>query len=218
MKLRGKATLLLASFLAATLPLLAQTPQQPPPKPPEQEKEKKEQKKPRRVWTEDDIKGLRKASDEYAEKKAADQAAAEASKAAAEKEKKEAEAGKKEEKLEEKFINPLTGEPYEDPDSPAGIEKQIKEWEKTLEEAHGSVEEDRREMSSAPNQDKWDTAKAKLDIHEESIREIQELLEGLKVKLVEAKKQYGPAKAPGAAGKPPEGGAKPPEPPKPERP
>ena len=82
------ATMILAVLAAAGL-ASAQT--APPPKPAEQEKTKPPAKKAKKVWTEDDIGGVRKPWDDHADKK---QASEEASKAKEGKEAKEAKEAK----------------------------------------------------------------------------------------------------------------------------
>ena len=210
MNLRGKGNWLLAAAMAGAIGFAAQAPQQPPPqKPPEKQEPKKETKKPRRVWTNDDVGGLRKPWDEHEEKKAAEKAAAEkvAAQAKGAEEKKE-----EPEEVDPLSIDPATGKPFLDPDSPEGIQKQIEGWEKSLVAAHEAVEEARKERNAAASQSDWDSWNDRLQIREQNVRELQELIAGLKVKLEEAKKGAPPAQPSGDAGAPP--AKQPPPPPK----
>jgi colicin import membrane protein len=195
MRVRAAGSGVLVAVLSATLAAFAQTPppqqQQPPPKPPEKQQPAKEPaKKAKKVWTNDDLGQVRKASDKYVDQKEADAAKAAAEKAAAEKAAKE---GKEAEGEKPQVpIDPKTGKPYEDPDSVPALEKAVKGWEDELKRSEEQLDVARREMANAANPDRWESAKTKVDVFEQNIIDIKKKIEETKAQLAEAKKQQKP--------------------------
>ena len=187
------------SWLMAALAILlavgvasAQAPP-PPPKPAEQEKPKPPAKKAKKVWTGDDLKELKTPADEYSEKKAAEEAAkAEEAKAAA---KPEAEA---EEPPRPEEIDPKTGKRLVDPDSLEGLQKQLDGWEAEVKRTEALAEDARREMTSAPNQEAWESAKTKMETYEQNVADIQQKIADLRVRIEAKKKEGTPAARPPA--------------------
>jgi len=187
--MRGKtlAGLLLLGLLTLALGVAAQEPPPPPPKQESQQEKAKPPKKAKKVWTEEDLKNLRRPSDEYLEKK---RAAEEAAKAAEDKSK---EAGAEEE-APQNPIDPATGKPYLDPDSPEYLEKRIKDYEQAIVQTRELAEQARDEMNSASDQDRWELAKVKLETYEANIVDLEQKLKEAKAKLAEmGKSEKAPA-------------------------
>lgn len=191
------------AWLTAALAILvaagvasAQAP--PPPKPAEQEKPKPPAKKAKKVWTGDDLQDLKKPWDEHTEKKQkeADEAAKaeEATKAAAKE-------PAKEEPPAPEEIDPTTGKKILDPESLEAMEKDLASWEKEVKRTEQLAEDARKEMTAAPDQDAWESAKARMEIYEQNVVDMQQKIEELRAKIAEKKKTQTkpPAKAPGAS-------------------
>jgi hypothetical protein len=197
MKRIAWCTAALAILIAAGV-ASAQAP--PPPKPAEQEKPKPPAKKAKKVWTGEDLQDLKKPWDEHAEKKQAEEAAkAEAAKEPAKAEAKEPPAPEE--------IDPVTGKKILDPESLEAMERDLKGWEDEVKRTEQLAEDARKEMNSSPDQDAWESAKAKLEIYEQNVVDIQKKIEELRAQIAEKKKTQGkpPAKAPApqAASTPP---------------
>ena len=179
------------AWLTAALAILvaagvasAQAP--PPPKPAEQEKPKPPAKKAKKVWTGEDLQDLKKPSDDYAEKKQAEEGAkAEAAKAEAAKEPAKAEA---EEPPAPEEIDPVTGKKILDPESLEAMEKDLKSWEDEVKRTEQLAEDARKEMTSAPNQDAWESAKTRMEVYEQNVLDMQQKIEELRAKIAEKKK------------------------------
>lgn len=193
------------AWLTAALAILvaagvasAQAP--PPPKPAEQEKPKPPVKKAKKVWTGEDLQGLKKPWDEHTEKKEAEEAA----KAEAAKEPAKTAA---EEPPAPEEIDPVTGKKILDPESLEAMEKDLKSWEDEVKRTEQLAEDARKEMTSSPNQDAWESAKARMEIYQQNALDMQQKIEELRAKIAEKKKTQGkpPAKAPApqAASAPP---------------
>ncbi len=193
------------AWLTAALAILvaagvasAQAP--PPPKPAEQEKPKPPAKKAKKVWTGEDLQDLKKPWDEHTEKKEAEEAA----KAEAAKEPAKAAA---EEPPAPEEIDPVTGKKILDPESVEAMEKDLKSWEDEVKRTEQLAEDARKEMTSSPNQDAWESAKTRMEIYQQNALDMQQKIEELRAKIAEKKKTQGkpPAKAPApqAASAPP---------------
>jgi DNA repair exonuclease SbcCD ATPase subunit len=179
--------------------------QQPPPA-----KSEPPPKKAKKVWTDDDVKSVRKPWDEHVEKKAAEEAAK------AEAAKKAAEAKTEEEEGPPEVIDPKTGKPYVDPESPEYLEKRLKGWEEELAGTEERAERARREMIEFSNDpDRWEMAKTKLETYEENIAFIKKTIEEHKQKLEALRKAGKPAAKPEGAPAPGGPAKQPPPPPKP---
>jgi hypothetical protein len=186
----------LVSCLAAALAVSAQS-QQPPPKPDEKPKPAKKAKK---VWSEDDLTGLRKPSDEYAERKAAEADAAA----------KAAEAKPGEEKSDAKpMIDPISGKPFVDPESPEGMAEQLRRWEQSLTHTETQLREARARLADTSDAERWETAKAEVDILESNLLDTQRRIDELKAKLA----ANPPKEKPPAAGQQAPAPSPPPPPP-----
>lgn len=164
----------LTGFLVAALAVGAQS-QQPPPKP---EEKPKPAKKAKKVWTEEDLSGLRRPSDEYAEKKAAEADAAAAA-AAKQAERKPGEAPAP----EEPRIDPVSGKPIYDPDSPEGMQEQLTNWEGSLVRLQEALREARARLADTQDPSRWETARTEVDLLEQNIVETQRRIGELKAKL-----------------------------------
>ncbi len=174
---------ILAGTLSVALAVGAQ--QQPAPKP---EEKPKPAKKARRVWTEDDIAGVRKPSDEYADQKSAEYAAAQAA------------AQKKPEASEQKpIIDPVSGKPYVDPDSLEGLQEQLKRWEGSVARTEQQIGEARAKLAQTTDSERWESVKMEADLLEENLADTLRRIEELKARI--------------AASKPPAKGAAPQTPP-----
>ncbi len=178
---------------------LAAAAQAPPPQPatkPASEQEKtKPAKKAKRVWTDDDLKGLRKPSDEASAEK---QPPAEEAGKPAEASDKDKVAKPGEEASPEVQFDPDTGKPYEDPNAPATMEKMLKDLEGSIQRTQDLVEQAHKEMASAPDDAHYDVAKEKADAYEADIETMQKQAQDLRARLETAKKQK-PAAKPKAA-------------------
>lgn len=181
--------------IVAALGLATATPAQqpPPPKPAsEQEKPKPPAKKAKKVWTGDDLKDLRTAADEHAEKKAAEEAAA---KEAAETEKK---------KTGEKAVAPAAEQQPEEAafNAPTTVEEAEKRIAEKYEEIEFQTDKIRqtREQYFAERDDRIraDLEKqiahlnADLDAAQSELTLLEKILKDLK-----AKAPAPPAKSPG---------------------
>jgi len=179
---------ILACALSIALGATAQSqPQQPAPK----ADEKKPPKKAKRVWTEDDVAGLRKPSDEYADKKSAEEAAAKAAASAAEPKPGEEVAAQK------PMVDPISGRVYVDPDSPEGLAEQLKKWESALVNTEAALNEARARLTQVTDPDRWESAKAEVDILSQNMVDMQRRIDELKARIaVLPPKKEGAAPAP----------------------
>lgn len=207
MRMKMGPIVILAGFLAVALGARAQNPpQQPPPKPPAApEKAKEQKKKTKRVWGEEDIRELRKPWDQHADQKAAEAVKAEEAAKAAEAQAAGAPAGEGE---ADAPIDPATGKPRADPNSPEAIEKRLKAWENELKRTEELAVAARKEVTqyAGVDADRWESAKLKAETYEQNMVEIQKKIEETRAELAEAKKQRPgakPAAAPRAGPPPP---------------
>ena len=94
----------------------------------------------------------------------------------------------------------MTGKKVLDPESLEAMEKDLASWEKEVKRTEQLAEEARKEMTAAPNQDAWESAKTRMEIYEQNVVDMQQKVEELRAKIAEKKKTQGkpPAKAPGA--------------------
>ena len=168
-------------------------PQQPPPQSVAQAAKPKEAKpRVKKVWTDDDLKSTRKPWDDYSEQKqAAEQAAPAAQDAASAPEEKPGEKPRS-------AIDPKTGKPYDDPDSPKALERELVRWEGMLKYNEQAVDDARREMFSAQDPDRAEIARKKLDICEQNIRDANLKVQELRERLAEPRKRN-PAGAPSSS-------------------
>lgn len=187
MRILSRPSWILAAALGLGLATSAQ--QQQPPPPPKPAEQAKPARKPKKVWTEDDIAGVRKPQDEYLDQKAAEEAAA---KATAQKPGEEASEQKP-------LIDPVSGKPYVDPDSPEGLEAQLKRWEASVSSTEQQINEARARLAQTSDQERWETAKMELDTLEQNLVDTRRRIEELKVRIAAVKP---PAKD--AAPKPPQ--------------
>lgn len=187
MQIPRRAGWLLAGMLGFSLIVGAQQQQQPAPQPKETPKPAKKVKK---VWTQDDLAGIRKPSDEYVDQKAAAEAAA---KAAAE------EKPVEETSKPEPIVDPVTGKPYLDPDSLEGLQEQLRRWEESVPATEQLISEARSRLAQTNEQERWESAKLELDTLEQNLLETRRRIEELKARI--------------AAMKPPAKGATPQTPP-----
>jgi len=179
---------LLAGMLAWALAVGAQSLPQPSPSQPPAERAKPKAKK---VWTEDDLKSIRQPSDEYVEqKRAAEQAAQAAASSPDAKGDRTHAAGVP--------VDPKTGKPYEDPDSPQALERELKKWEEDLKRDDQLAADARRELAQTTDPVRRESAKEKLDIYEQNSVEIKEKIAQIRAGLVEAQKQNKSATPPPA--------------------
>lgn len=178
----------MAGLFASGLTLGAQSPPQQAPSQPPAERAKPKAKK---VWTEDDLKSIRQPSDEYVEqKRAAEQAAQAAASSPDAKADQSQAAGVP--------VDPKTGKPYEDPDSPQALERELKKWEEGLKRNDQFAADARRELAQTTDPVRWESAKEKLDIYEQNSVEIKEKIAQMRARLVEAQKQNKSATPPPA--------------------
>jgi hypothetical protein len=171
----------LAALLALSPATFARQAQQPPP-PAEKEKPKPPAKKAKRVWTDEDVKGLRKPSDEYAEKKAAaeQQDAKEKEKAAEQKDPavKEAKPAEQETADESTYIAPTTVEE---------AEKRISEKREEIKFAEDAVQQLRSDYFNEKNEQIREDLKARLAKMEKNVEEAYAELALLEQSLKELK-------------------------------
>lgn len=133
----GGFVLALAVSLASTA-----TPQQPPsPAAPAPQKQKKD--RPKRVWTDDDLKGLRKPWDEHAEQKAKAEAEAAAAKAAPPEE-----AGSK---AEAQTPEPAEVPDFDPPKTREEAEQRLKEKREEIANQRAAIQDVRDEYFNAGN-------------------------------------------------------------------
>lgn len=172
-----------------SMALAAGAQSQQPPKP---EEKPKPAKKAKKVWTEDDLSGLRRPSDEYAEKKVAeaDAKAAEA----------KVKAGEKDAAGEAKpIVDPISGKPYLDPNSPEGMAEELKRWEDSLTHTEAQLSEARARLADTSDPERWETAKAEVEILEGNVLDTQRRIEDLKAKLAANPPKEKPTPAQGQA-------------------
>ena len=168
----------LAVLLGLAPASFARQSQQPPP-PAEKEKPKPPAKKAKRVWTDEDVKDLRKPSDEYVEKKAAaEQDAKDKEKAAAQKEPAAKETKPAEPAAESSFIAPTTVEE---------AEKRITEKREEIKFAEDSVRQLREEYINEKNEQIREDLKGRLAKMEKNVEEAYADLELLEKSLKELK-------------------------------
>ncbi len=165
----------MAGLFASGLTLGAQSPPQQFPSQPPAERAKPKAKK---VWTEDDLKSIRQPSDEYVEQKRTAEQAAQAAGVS---------------------VDPKTGKPDEDPDSPQALERELKKWEEDLKRDDQLAADARRELAQTTDPVRWESAKEKLDIYEQNSVEIKEKIAQIRARLVEPQKQNKSATPPPAA-------------------
>ncbi len=195
----------MAGLFASGVTLGAQSPPQQSPSQPPAERAKPKAKK---VWTEDDLKSIRQPSDEYVEqKRTAEQAAQAAASPPDAKADQTQAAGVP--------VDPKTGKPYEDPDSPQALERELKKWEEDLKRDDQLTADARRELAQTTDPVRWESAKEKLDIYEQNSVEIKEKIAQIRARLVEAQKQNKSATPPPAAPPPADDGSQPPASPPP---
>lgn len=196
MRTRVSSVALLVGVWALALGALAQTPPPAASQAAAQPVKSKEVKaKPKKVWTDDDLSNTRKPWDDYADQK---QAAEQASQP----EPPSADAKDSGKPASGAPVDPKTGKPYEDPNSPKAIEREVAKWENELKQDEGLAEAARREIAEASDPDRLELAKKKLQIYEQSIIDARRKLQQTREQLVEARKrgQDGapPSPAPGA--------------------
>jgi chromosome segregation ATPase len=132
------------------------------------------------------MKGLHKPADKYAEEKAASKQTAKAP-AAKSAQAKPSEAG--EAAPAEVPIDPHTGKPYEQPDSPEALERNLKQWEESLKRTEELAQNARREMSQVTDPDRWESAKLEAETYEQNIVEIKKRIEETRAQFEQARKQ-----------------------------
>ena len=178
-----RGVLLMVSAWSLALGAFAQAPpQQPPSLPPTQSAKPNEAKaKVKKVWTEDDLGSARKPWDDYADQKQAAEQAPRTAPSPAE--------PKDAEKLPSSAVDPKTGKPYDDPDSPKAIERELAKWQDELKRNEHFLEEARREVQQAPDPDRLELAKAKLEVFEQNIVDIKQKVQQTQDQLAEARKR-----------------------------
>ncbi len=157
--------------------------------------------KPKKVWTDDDVSSTRKPWDDYADQK-------QAAEQAAQPEAPSTDAKDSGKPASHAPVDPKTGKPYEDLNSPKALEREVAKWENELKQNEGLAEAARREIAEASDPDRLELAKRKLEIYEQSIIDARRKLQQTRERLAEARKrgQDGapPSPAPGDnAGSPP---------------
>lgn len=175
MQVLKRAGWVLACTLGVALAVGAQSQQPPPPK----ADEKKPPKKARKVWTQDDVARLRTPSDNYADKKAAEEAAAKAAAAASAAEQRPAEEASEQKPI----IDPISGKPFVDPDSPEGLAEQLKRWEASLVATEAQLAEARSRLTQTTDPDRWESAKLEVDLLSQNVVDTQRRIEELKVRI-----------------------------------
>ncbi len=174
--------ILLSSAWSLALGAFAQAPPQQAPSPPQARPAKPNEAKAKvkKVWTEDDLGSARKPWDDYTDQKlAAEQASRNAAPSAEPKD------GEK----PPSAVDPKTGKPYDDPDSPKAIERELAKWQDELKRNEEFLEEARREVSQAPDPDRLELAKAKLEIYEKNIVDIKQKIQRIQDQLAAARKR-----------------------------
>ena len=171
-------------------------PQQPPPQSVAQAAKPNEAKpRVKKVWTDDDLKSTRKPWDDYSDQKQAAEQLAQPAQVA--QDTPPAADGKSGEKPRG-AIDPKTGKPYDDPDSPKALERELARWEGLLKYNEQAVDDARREMFSAPDPDRAELARKKLEICEQNIHDANLKVQELRERLAEARKRN-PAGAPSSS-------------------
>ena len=186
MRVKILAMLSLLGLLA--LGAVGQNPPPPPPpapKPAAQEKAKPA-KKAKRVWTDEDVKGVRKPWDEHSEQKIA---AEEAAKAAEAKKAEEQAQAKEKPKDELEDMNPELS-------SPERLEAVLQGIESKIERTKELVEQARRNMTSAANQERYEIYKMEMETHQENIAYLEKRAEEVRGQLEQAKKKAKPGEKP----------------------
>lgn len=195
----------MAGLFASGLTLGAQSPPQQPPSQPPAERAKPKAKK---VWTEDDLKSIRQPSDEYVDQKRTVEQVTQAAASSPDAKADQTQAAGVP-------VDPKTGKPYEDPDSPQALERELKKWEEDLKRDDQLTADARRELAQTTDPVRWESAKEKLDIYERNSVEIKEKIAQIRARLVEAQKQNKSATPPPAAPPPADDGSQPPASPPP---
>ncbi len=176
-------------MLASALAVGAQSPPQQAPSQPLAQPAKPKAKK---VWTDDDLKSIRQPSDEYVDQKRATEQAARAAAPSPDAKADQTQAAGVP-------VDPKTGKPYEDPDSPRALERELKKWEEDLKRDDQLTADARRELAQTTDPVRRESAKEKLDIYEQNSVEIKEKIAQIRARLAEAQKQNKSAAPPPAA-------------------
>lgn len=178
MRILRNAGWLMTSLLTIVLTAGAQS-QQPAPKP---EEKPKPAKKAKKVWTEEDLQAIRKPSDDYLDQKQAQEASVnEAVRTGGEQKPSE------QTDQEQPRIDPVSGKPIYDPDSPEGLAEQIENWEKSIVRTAEALSEARTRMSEVTDPVRAESAKQEVEIHEQNLVDMRQRLEQLKARLADAK-------------------------------
>ena len=178
---------------------------------PAQAPAKQPAKKPKKVWTEDDLESVRKPSDQFVDQKSAEEQGAKEAEAKA-----KADAALASQAPAAPKIDPKTGKPIIEPDSPEDFQNQITNWEDEVKRTEQMYRDAREKMTkySGIDEVRYESMRQEADIYSQNVIDLRKKIEGLKVKLGEAQKNRQAAPKPAAA-PPPAEQPPPPTPPPP---